>query len=258
MKKDLLKPGLTFEEFEHLAAHIPKRRQKTVFKLILLNTYVDQNNKINPYPKFGYAEITKGFFPNKEEAEKGFDECYNFSERRSASFLGFKILELPVNRISNFGRDGNNGAIREYLYDETGKEIERTVTSGVQEDYGTKYGIYLGKPKNQQRFKAGDLVEIMDDGKIKLGVVANNPIDTEWCYNYYLRSELSKIGYCLDVSDDQVAVIDGYGYASHSHIPLCNIMKPHYKVPEHIRKRYQKYYDYMLRESEEYKKKNSK
>lgn len=259
MKKDLLKPGLSFEEFEKLAVNIPKRRLKTIFKLVVGTlSYYSDDDRMNMYPEYRYTVTTKGFFNSKEEAQKGFSECFEWSKRNSGNILFFKIFEMPLNRISFFGNDGNQNAVREYLYDETGSEIDHTVCSGVHEDYGTKFGIYLSKPKSQQRFKAGDLVEIMDNGKIKLAVVAHDPVDTEWCYNYYLRSKESKIGYVLDASDDQIAVIDGYGYITHQHVPLCDIMRPHFPIPENIRKKFQKYYEYMLRESEEYKKKNNK
>lgn len=259
MKDKFLKPGLTFEEFEHLAANIPKRRQKRIFKLIagtLWHNSID--DRINMYPEYSYTMTTKGFFKTKEEAEKGFSECFEWSKRNSKIILFFKVFEMPLNRISFYGKEGNVNAVREYLYDETGREIEHTVCSAVKEDCDTKYDIFMGKPKSHQRFKAGDIVEIIDHGKIKLAVVAHDPIDTEWCYGYYLRGYKDNSYYNLDASDDQVAVIDGSGYATHRHVQLCNIMKPHFPVPEHIRKRYQNYYDYMLRESEEYKKKNSK
>ena len=157
MKDDLLKPGLTFEEFEHLASNIPKRRQKTIFKLIIgtLSYYSDDRRK-NMYPEYGYIVTTKGFFNSKEDAERGFSECFEWSKSNTDKILFFKILEMPLNRVSYFGKDGNLNAVREYLYDEAGVEIDRTVCSGVQEDYGTKYGIYLGKPKSQIRLKEGD------------------------------------------------------------------------------------------------------
>lgn len=226
--------NLTFEEFEHRAANVPKRPGESLFKLVVLQ-YLDEDEA--SYPEFSICRMTKGYFASLDRAEAAMKELTG-----DDGIYCFKIYELPMNRtVDIYSADVQN--IREHLYDRRGNLLDHTTCSAMQEDIDTEYGTFLGKPRADIRFKKGDIVEVIGNDTVRLAILAHDPIDTRWCYDLYRRvkNDTQHRVYMLDVSDDQVAVTDGPEYGNHSHTPLCCIMAAQFQVSDEIRRRYEEY-----------------
>lgn len=238
---DLIDRELSFEEFEHLADNIPKRSAgHTVHSLIEIDIIDDPDETLSVYPEFRISRCCKGLFSSISEAEVALQSCVGNNE---SAIYCFKIHELPLDCPSDFGSLDYPDCIREYLYSPKGEMLEHTTCSSLNDDIGTKYGHYLGKPKSQLRFKKGDIVEIIGVDTVHLAIASHDPIDTNRCYELYrrVRNETKHRCYILDYSDDQVAVVDGPEYGNHSHTQLCDIMVPRFPIPEELRRKYENY-----------------
>ena len=238
--EEIMKKDLSFEEFKELACNIPKRFTKTIFCL----EEIDLRDDIEDikYPEFDIYRHLMGFFETKQMAETGMKDCISKAQEEKTDIYCFKLYELPLNQVTNLNNFPYICNIREYLYDSKGIEIDHTVCSSLDEDVFTEYGSYLGKPKENIRVKEGDLVEIIGTDTVTLGIVSHDPINTEWCYDLYKRvRKKGDYPYTLDYSDDQTTIVDGSEYGNHSHIQLCDMMKPRFPVPDEIRKRFEDY-----------------
>ena len=240
--QEIMGKNLSFEEFEELARNIPKRYEKTIFCLEEIDI-IDEPDEIE-YPEINIYRHIMGLFENKSLAEQGIADCIVMAKEEKTDIYCFKIYELPLNQVTNINRLTYMRSIREYLYDPKGLELDHTTCSSLDEDNWSFYvfGMYLGKPKREIRFKKGDLVEIIGTDTVTLGIVSQDPIDTEWCYDLYKRvRKKGDYPYTLDYSDDQTTIVDGSEYGNHSHIQLCDMMKPRFPVPDEIRKRFEDY-----------------
>lgn len=240
---DILNNRLSFEEFASLAINIPRRDYATVFVLVRLEVLENPEQRECMYPEFGIRRVITGVFTDKGEAEAGIRTSVESAREDGIVIYCFKLYEVPLNYVCMIGVLQSLRSVREYLYDGSGKELDYTTTSSFEEDVATPYGLFLGKPKDQIRFKKGDLVEVIEHNKVRLAVVSHNPIDTKWCYRLYRRLvENDRLPYILDYSDYQVAVIDGPSYVTHRHVLLCNLKSPTFPIPDDIRQRYVDYF----------------
>lgn len=237
---DLIDRKLSFKEFERLAVNIPKRPRVTVFSLFETDILDDPEEMPSMYPEFRISRCCKGLFSTLSNAEAAIQ---SFIQEKESEIYCFKIYELPLDTLSNLGSLDFPDCIREYLYDSKGEMLEHTVCSSLNDDLGTEYGYYLGKPKSELRFKKGDIVEVIGADTVSLAIVSHDPIDTKWCYDLYRRAmnDTKHRCYIFDYSDDQVAVVDGREYGNHSHIQLCDIMLPRFPVTDELRRQYEDY-----------------
>lgn len=237
---DLFGRDLSFEEFEQLAANIPKRPGQSVFSLIEIDIMDDPEERPSIYPEFRISRCCKGIFSSLENAVYAMQGCVRENER---DIYCFKIYELPLDTRCDLWSLDYPSCIREHLYGPRGELLEHTVCSSLGEDLNTAYGHYLGKPKSQLRFRKGDIVEVIGEGSVSLAIVSHDPIDIRWCYDLYRRAKNDRKHRChiLDYSDDQVAVVDGPEYGNHSHTHMCDIMVPRFTIPEELRRLYEEY-----------------
>ena len=240
--EEIMKKDLTFEDFEDYARNVPRRDYKTVFCLVEIDVTTDREEKEVIYPEFDIFRSIKGIFSDKEQAERGIQECIKNAVDWNTEIYCFKVYEVPLNHVTYIGTGKFFRSIREYLYDEKRNLLDFTTCSTLDEDIFTEYGSFLGKPAEQTRFKKGDLVEVIEQDKVRLAVVNHDPVDTNWCYDLYTRLKTKDRGpYFLDASDYQVAVLDSPSYATHSHEQLVNLMKPRYPIPEEMRREYESF-----------------
>ena len=243
--KEIMGKDLSFEEFEELARNIPKRYEKTIFCLEEIDI-IDEPDEIE-YPEINIYRHIMGLFENKALAEQGLADCIIKAQEEKTEIYCFKIYELPLNQLTNLNSFSYLRNMREYLYDSKGMEIDHTVCSSLDEDVFTQYGSYLGKPKKDIRVRKGDLVEILGKDSVSLCIVSQDPINTECCYDLYCRLKAKGSNtYFLDYSDDQTPIVDGPEYGNHSHVQLCDMMKPRFPIPEELRKRFE---DYLVQSS---------
>ncbi|MDE5555563.1 MAG: hypothetical protein K2J10_10335, partial [Muribaculaceae bacterium] len=134
-----------------------------------------------------------------------------------------------------------------------------TYCSGLDRDHGTEFGRFRGRSADAQRFKAGDIVEVLDGDHVRLAVAMGSVISPEWCWERResIKTEerfLNTVGgreltdeeidqfYIWDCSDDQITVIDGPDFGSHEHVSPLFIMPLRYPLSKKLRERYEKYY----------------
>lgn len=108
-------------------------------------------------------------------------------------------------------------------------------------NYVDRDKVFRGRPKDKIRFKHGDIVEVMDNGYLRLAIVDSEPTSVERVN--YLHERAIKKGHLkegedlfMDISDDQYMVYDLTG-GGHSHIE-SQFVFPHFKhVSKHLRER---------------------
>lgn len=240
--EEIMKKDLSFEEFENYARNVPRRGYKTVFCLVEIDVTTDSEEREVMYPEFEIFRSIKGIFSDKEQAETGIQECIKTAVKCHTEIYCFKVYEVPLNHVTYIGTGTFFRAVREYLYDDKGHEIDYTTCSSLDEDIFTEYGSFLGKPKEQMRFKKGDLVEVIEQDSVRLAVVNHDPTDTVWCYDLYKRlKKRNDLIYFLEASDNQATVLDGPSFHTHSHEQLVDIMKPRYPIPEEMKREYESF-----------------
>ena len=238
--EQIMNKDLSFEEFEDYARNVPRRDYKTVFCLVEIDVTTDREEREVMYPEFEIRQRMQGIFSDKAHAEEGIKECVKSAYEDNVEIYCFKVYEVPLDQNTYLGTDNFYRSVREYLYNDKSHEIDSTTCSSLDEDIFTEYGSFLGKPKEHMRFKKGDIVEVIEQDKVRLAVVTHDPADTNWCYDLYKRlKKKDDLPYFLDESDYQVAVIDGPSYGTHSHEQLVDIMKPRYPIPEEMRREYE-------------------
>ena len=172
----------------------------------------------------------------------------------------FHIKEFPIGEYMSFNWEGYGVSWR--LYDSTGRFLDRTYCSDLEFDHRTPYGQYRGRPEESFRFKAGDIVEVLDGDEVRLAVATGAPLTIEWYWE--LRERIRKRleeemqrevtdeelenAYIPDSSDDQIPVIDGPSYDTHEHVHILNIMPLRYPISKKLRDKYEGYYRAMLKE----------
>lgn len=240
---ELIEQDLSFEEFEALAANVPKPQGESVYALVAMNYIDDDGRIVGSYPEFEIETVVKGYFSTRDSAETAMKELAAGATDTVIIYC-FKIFELPLDRVTDIYSLDNPPSICEYLYDGSGQLLDYTTCSSLSEDFDNGCGTFLGKPESDIRVRERDLVEVIcGDNTIRLAIVAHNPIDTRWCYALYhrVKSDTKHRVYMLDSSDDQVAVVDGPEFGNHTHIPLCCIMPVRIPVPDKLRRQYENY-----------------
>ena len=217
MNRSNIPENLTYEEFERLANREPNLEGDYIYRLTQL--FVDTDKLKNPYPKFDLDYKTSRLFMSFEDAKRFLD-----------ANKGDDVYCSWITQIPNGASIYEHSA--EWFYDKDGNLLDYS----VQKTYGDHDDLefcFFGRPTNRQRFKKGDIVEVVSDDDVSLAVLTGNVADVEWCWNYYKRTMADKRYpyYGLDFTDESTCVIEGPSYCYHSHpSPLC-LMKPRFPLP---------------------------
>lgn len=213
-----LRQDLTFEEFEALANRKPNLQGDWLYRV---TQAILPNDLKYPYPKFELSHVHEAYF-------KTFYEAENFVKKNTTDVYCSWITQMLYGAVPGYGGDG-----AEWLYDNKGQLLDYTVTYGFVgnvEDY-----TFFGRPKTRQRFKEGDIVEVVTARSVHLAVLNLQIPDVEWCWQRYIKRD-DEIGffYHLDFSDDSAVVLDGPNYYCHDHIGALQLLKPRFPIPEDI------------------------
>lgn len=216
MKKQLSE--LSKEDFSRLACRQPNLDGEWIYRLE--QTELGDTPK-TPYPRFELGVTNRFFFRTLDEAEE-----FMRKADREVEIYRNEVLQIPLGKNA-----GYIGAC--WLYDGNGELLDysTTVRDGAPEDTH-----FFGRPKERQRFKEGDIVEVFDGKYAYLALLISNPPDVEWCWNYYLRGNSKKYPmlYALDDTDDSGIVLEGPDYSWHSHLSTLAMMKPRYPIPHEL------------------------
>lgn len=212
-----LSPNLTFAEFQALANRQPNLKGNWLYKV---TQAMFVNNKKHPYPKFELDYTREVFFKTFHAAEK-------FVKKNREDVYCSWITQIAYGHIDGFG-----GAGAEWLYDNNGELLDYTITNetlGSAEDC-----TFFGRPKSRQRFKVGDIVEVVAGKGVRLAVFNNQIPDVEWCWSRYRERDEYGFYYRMDYSDDSAVVIDGPNYYCHDHVGALQLLKPRFPIPNEI------------------------
>lgn len=213
-----LRSDLTFDEFEALANREPNLQGDWLYRV---TQAIVPNDLKCPYPKFELSHIREAYFKTFSEAEK-------FVKKNMADVYCSWITQMQYGVVPGYGGDG-----AEWLYDNNGTLLDYTVTYGFIgniEDY-----TFFGRPKSRQRFKEGDIVEVITAHSVHLAVLNKQIPDVKWCWQRYIERD-DEIGffYHMDFSDDSAVVLDGPNYYCHDHVGALQLLKPRFPIPEDI------------------------
>ena len=254
---------MIFEEFRELALNPPCRDLDTIFQVIEYDVNDLSVRRRNHYPKFYVRHFCVGYGNTLTEAENIMKEAIREACKYDTEIYCFHIKEFPIGEYMSFNWEGYGISWR--LYDSTGRFLDKTYCSDLELDHRTPYGQYRGRPEESFRFKAGDIVEVLDGDEVRLAVATGAPLTIEWYWRLRERirkrleeekqgvvtdEELEK-AYIPDSSDDQIPVIDGPSYATHEHVHVLNIMPLRYPISKKLRDKYEGYYRAMLKEGSE-------
>ena len=253
---------MTFEEFKEIAINPPRRDVDTIFQVIEYDVRDLPGRRRRHYPKFDVRHFCVGFGRTVEEAEAIMLKAIAEKGEYDDEIYCFHIKEFPIGEYMSFNWEGYGVSWR--LYDSTGRFLDRTYCSDLELDHRTPYGQYRGRPEESFRFKAGDIVEVLDGDEVRLAVATGVPLTIEWYWGLRERirkriveemqrevteEELEK-AYIPDSSDDQIPVIDGPSYATHEHVHILNLMPLRYPLSKNLRDQYEGYYRAMLKEEQ--------
>lgn len=260
---------MTYEEFKALALNPPRRDEETIFEVIEYDVKDLPGRKRNHYPKFDVRHYRVGICHTLPEAEALMYEAIKRAEEYNDEIYCFHIKEYPMGELLDFLWEDYGESWR--LYDSQGRFLDKTYCSSLECDHRTIYGRYRGRPEESFRFKAGDIVEVLDGDEVRLAVATGSGLSIEWYWEMWQRikkkegfiytkdgsemadDEVEEL-YFPDASDDQTPVIDGPSYATHDHVHTLNIMPLRYPLSKKLRLRYENYYKAMLQEEEDYMK----
>lgn len=263
---------MTFEEFKELALNPPRRDEDTIFEVIEYDINDLPGKRRNHYPKFDVRHFRVGFCHTLDRAEAMIHNAIEEAKKYSSEIYCFHIKEYSIDEllIPTWGDYGTSWR----LYDSYGQFLDKTYCSALERDSHTIYGHYRGRPKESFRFKAGDIVEVLNGDEVRLAVATGAPLSINWYWSlmeriknregiieeYSRDNEMTDLQiedmYFPDSGDDQIPVIDGPSYNTHDHVAILNIMPLHYKLSNKMRQRFEGYYNAMLKEEEPLNKKD--
>ena len=223
---------LTYDEFKERADRKPVLDGAWIYQLT--QAIMDSDIKV-PYPMFD-------LYNQEERLFLSFDDALNFvRENKREDIYCSWIRQIPVGE-----RQHEHGAV--WLLDKSGNIIDYTTTYSFGE--GAEAHFY-GRPADRQRFKRGDIVEVVSRDKVRLAVLNSDVPDIEHCWGIYKRClEDERMNYFLDYSDDSEVVIDGPSYCFHDHVSPLSLLKPRFPIPADIREEMETWVERAQKEDE--------
>lgn len=229
MKNTEIRKDLTKQEFEFLANRKPNLDGNWLYKYE--NWQYDDEEIESLYPKFRVDSSCAYFFTSLDDAQAHLQKLVEDNKKGEYSVCYYRhvITQIPIGKNAY-----HSGAT--WLYDGDGTLVDYSIVTQEGDIYDHHY---FGRSNDRLRFKRGDIVEVMGhDNEVYLSLLIGDVPDVEWCWEYYQRLIRKDrwYGYALDTSDETCYLIDGPGEEWHSHVSPLDIMKPHFPIPEEIRK----------------------
>lgn len=226
---------LTFNEFKRRAYREPSFDGTWIYKLV--RTFVDVDLKVH-YPMFDIDYQEERLFLTYGDAVRFLQE-----DKRDDTYCSW-IIQTPIGE-----RENEHGAV--WLFDKDGVMIDYTTTYSFGD--GPESHFY-GRTANRQRFKKGDIVEVVSREHVKLAVLNSDVPDIEHCWKIYNRcKEDERLDYFLDYSDDTEVILDGPSFYYHEHVSPLDLMTPRFPIPEDIKKEMGTWVERAEKEDEERK-----
>lgn len=222
MNSDTISPNLTFEQFKEYADRQPSLAGNWIYRL----EHIGMVENCAMYPEFE-TRSNEYYSHTFDDAEKFIKEKLTGQNNGSPDSYCFVITQLAVGCKSCWSNTGAS-----WLYDHEGRLIDYSITTWEENPYKS---AFFGRSAERLRFKKGDIVEVINHDSVNLAVVAADGPSVEWFWGLYNRTKDKRGGYFADASDDSYYIIDGPGFAYHSHVPALALMKPRFPIPEDIK-----------------------
>lgn len=202
---------------------------KTIFKAELITLHG------NRYPVKTTNQELLGYYSSLKMAEKAIaKDVKDSTPDIIACDFCYIVWEWVLDAIRKTGRYADRYyepiSIRTYTPD--GKFYEQNL---VDRD-----GFFRGRPKDKQRFKEGDIVEVFDFDEAILGIVVGAPPTPEVVES--IRQSAIKDGhlkkdewYWMDSGDDQYTVLPASWKGAHTHVEAQFVFPPTKPVSEKFR-----------------------
>lgn len=235
---------MNFKEFEHLALNPPRSQAATVFVVSEIDLGFLPDGRRNYYPKFDVYRHLVGYSCSLPGAEALMREAI----AKAGDVDDIYCFHIVEHFLDYMERDN----VSWRLYSKHGEMIDHSWHEARLK--GDLPSVFRGRPESSLRFKAGDIVEVLQGNQVRLAVATHSPTTIEWCWEYRKRCAARFAGdntaadecYNLESGDDQMSVIDGPGYEYHDHISLMNIMPLRFPIPSRLRKRFEGYWQVCL------------
>lgn len=169
---------MTFEEFEELVLNPPGRDEETIFEVIEYDVKDLPERKRSHYPKFDVMHYRVGISHTLLEAEVLIRKAIERAKLYNDEIYCYHIKEFPVGELLSVAWDDYGESWR--LYDSNGRFLDKTYCSALERNHRTEYGRYRGRPVESFRFKAGDIVEVLDGDEVRLAVATGSGRSIEW------------------------------------------------------------------------------
>ena len=228
MTSGSLPDNLTFEEFKALADREPNLEGDWIYEVVRVFYFPGCENL---YPKFELNRQETRYFLS-------FGDAADFLKNKPADNVYCSwIYQVPIGRWHKI-----HGS--RWLFDRKGDLIDYSVTHILGKGVD---GIFFGRSKERQRFKEGDIVEVLTGNQVRLGVCTKGVPEVEWCWNRYNEckekspGDTSKAGisekplYDFDSEDEGAAILTGPTYEDYEPVEPLYILKPRFNIPEEIK-----------------------
>lgn len=224
--KTSLRKDYTHNQFLELSLRKPEVEPlATEFYYRLEMTELDDNPHAYPVFKVGPTHIID--FPT-------FDSAVYYMENHS------REMDLYRSRITQclpFEDVGKRGA--QWLYDKDGKLLDCTIVQKIGTPDETHF---FGRSLEKQRFKSGDVAELLINDEVRLVYIVARTRTPEECWEIYKQQGA---GYGLDYSADSYAIINNdedhisYGIAT-------ALMKPRFPITDDMKVKMERRYIAMI------------
>ena len=228
--------NLTREDFERLANREPRFDGDFTYRLV--QKFVDLDELKEPYPKFEFDYETVRLFTSFEDAVS------YLQANKDADVYCSWITQIPSG-----AREYEHTA--EWFYDKDGNLLDYSAQKSRGDHDDIEY-CFFGRPAHRQRFREGDIVEVISRDEVSLALLCHTVPDVEWCWKYYKRVMSNDRYYGLDDTDEAVYILDGPSHGCHSHPSPLQLMKPRFPIPPEIEAEMKTWKERADKEEEEY------
>ena len=181
--------------------------------------------KDTAYP-IAALEITLGLYSNIKKAE---------AKMRSI---------LVTDNTTENNKSCNQEIIHHFIIQELELDVphwDSFYDRRVYDHDGNLYGIckpyweaFHGKGPEECKFREKDIVEVVNNGRLRVGIVTRLPSTAEFVIR--VKNELKDLGGHLDQTDNTYNIVFGYDGLDldHDHTPECDIFTPGFAIGPEI------------------------
>lgn len=224
MTNESLRKDLTYEEFFNMANLRPEPDGNWLYRY---TGYMVNAEIPVPYPAYIIRKCQSVLFLSYTDAESfmkdAVKEIVSSDDESELEYYCHRIIQIPIGK-----EESNEGA--SWLFDSYGELLDCQLSSGTNVSESL---YYFGLSPECQRFKKGDIVEVIHNDTVKLAVVKLPSMTTDECwqrYKDYVSGEIPD--YYPERSDGSCIVRYSAGKDDIDYISPTNIMKPHFFVNE--------------------------